>query len=386
MDSEETAQRVRAYLNDKKRQLGVALLLGETEQITKEADFLSKNLFGKAVVYVIPYNHIIRSHFKEWKLEFNDCVFIPTFKVWGSKLKEHLRYKATSTKEAPERHNVILRTWLGVHTIFETGSVSSLENIELLIRRQKLLSLEDSLKDKVPADEFEKLKADLQEMSGLFNLSEEENRKLQNENKALAGKVDILQDKNLTLEIEKEDQEKDYRRQLHNVRAAHAAETRKTPQDDGQLPREYPSSFKALQLFAPFYKHLVFAPKAWLPALDYEQFKEFRVAWEMLHDMDQVLWQLIFEEGGDIEKKFEERTPYGYAKGEGTQTTKDSKLAAKRRFEFDGKSWEMWAHIKYHTVPGRQLRIHFAVDNDKRRLIIGYIGEHMDNATTRTRH
>lgn len=57
-----------------------------------------------------------------------------------------------------------------------------------------------------------------------------------------------------------------------------------------------------------------------------------------------------------------------------------------RKFEFEGRPYEMWTHLKYGNRTGKQLRIHFAIDREKQRIIVGYIGEHMDNATTRTIH
>ena len=358
VNTPEIAKDILTYLRDPDRKLGVALLVGETKEILTEADFLSKNLFAKALVYVVPYNFKIRSYFKKWNLEFNECVFIPNFLVFDKSLSQALRYPATDSKTIEKHHSIILKAWLGVHPINERGAVSSLDNVEYLRRHEKLSALEEAIKTYVPADEYARIKQELQDVSGLFDLSEQEKSKLVDEKKKLKGQVAELEDKVLNSEIQREEQETAHKTELFNIQSAHAAEQRKSISNDGMLPREYPDSFHNLKLYAPFFRHLAFAPKAWDPAFEYEQFRDFGVAWGMLHDMDQVLWKLIFEEEGDIERKFEERTHFGYAKGEGTQTTKDPKMAAKRRFVFDGKAWEMWAHIKYHNTPGRQLRIH----------------------------
>lgn len=375
----ETAEKVAAYIESTNRKLAVVLLMGGTKDILEEANFLSKNLFAKALVFIVSYRPEIKKVFSRFRLEFNECLFIPTFAVRNSDLAKRLRYSITSHDKVKKRHDAILRGWLGCHPVNENGCVSDIKNVEFLIRRQMYLKLAEDLKGRVPAEDYERVAAELRDVSGLNSLYEEEN-------KELANRVGELEDRTATLEIEKKNLKDKHASQLHNLKATQDSLRLKTNEAAKVLPREYPNSFEALRKFAPFFQHLAFSDNAWEPALAYRQFKDFNVAWEMLYDLDQKMWDIIFNTRGDIEREFEDSTTYEYARGEGKQTKSNSKLSKLRKFVFEGKEYEMWQHLKYGNRPGKQLRIHFAVDNERRRIIVGYIGEHMDNATTSSIH
>lgn len=379
ISTEEEAEGILAYINSPERKLAVVLLHGETEEVRKEANFLSKNLFAKALVCVVPYKMEIKKVFRRLKMEFNECVFITSYPIYEEELKHKLRYFVTDRKKSKERQQIIFHAWLGVHPINEKGGVSDIENVALLIRRRQYFNLVNELKASISSEQYEKVKNELKDISGLNELFETENVELKN-------RVDELEERNLDLEIKNEDMEKEYATKVHNLRAAHESKCRKATSSSILLPREYPDSFQALRQYEAFYEHLVFANNAWEPAMEYRQFKDFNVAWEMLHDLDQKLWNIIFVKRGDIEREFEVSTVYEYARGEGKQTMNDTKLSRMRKFEFEGQEYEMWTHLKYGNRPGKQLRIHFAIDHNKQRIIVGYIGEHMDNATTRSIH
>lgn len=379
------AARIISYVESEDRKLAVVLLHGETKDTQEEADYLSKNLFGKALVYIVPYKVEIKKALARYRLEFNECLFIPNFRVHPT-LGRKLRYFVTNQKALEKTHQVLLHSWLGYHPINESGAVSDVDNVQLLIRRRKFFKLTELIQKSVPAAEYEEMKTQLEDMSGLFELSEAEKKELEEKAGKLEDRVDELENRNLDLELEKEGLKERHASEVYNMRAAQDSRSRKSSDSNVILPRDYPDSFAALKKFAPFYQHLVFSEKAWDPAFTYRNFRDFGVAWEMLHDLDQKLWEIVFVKRGDIEHEFESSTVFEYAKGEGAQTTNNARLAQMRRFEFEGRQYEMWPHLKYGNKPGKQLRIHFAFDNDKQRIIVGYIGEHMDNATTRTMH
>lgn len=379
------ASRIISYVESEDRKLAVVLLHGETKDTHEEADYLSKNLFGKALVYIVPYKVEIKKVLARFRLEFNECLFVPNFRVHKD-LGRKLRYFVTNQKALEKTHQILLHSWLGYHPINERGAVSDVENVQLLIRRRKFFKLAELIQKSVPAAEYEKMKTQLKDMSGLFELSEAEKKELEEKAGQLEDRVGELEIQNLDLQIKKDELEDKHAAEVYNIKATQESLMRKSAENVCVLPREYPGSFAALKAFAPFYKHLAFAEKAWDPALAYRNFKDFEIAWKMLHDLDQKLWEIVFVKRGDIEHEFESSTVFEYAKGEGAQTTNDARLVQMRRFEFEGKQYEMWPHLKYGNKPGKQLRIHFAFDNDRQRIIVGYIGEHMDNATTRTMH
>ena len=383
----EQAQRVRSYMDSDDRKWAVVLLHGETKEVKREADYLSKNLFGKALVFIVPYKIEIKRIFGNLRLEFNECVFIPSFWVRDGDLAKKLRYFVTDKERLAIRHQVILHGWLGVHPINEAGQVSDIENVQLLIRRRQYFKLSEVIKGCVSTEEYEKIKDELKEMSGLFDLSEAEKKELEEKAVKLEDRVGELENRNLDLEIEKEDLKEAHATEVYNIKATHESQIRRSSAQVNMLPAEYPNSFEALRKFVPFFSgRVVFADEAWTPALKYREFDDWENAWGMLHSLYTVLWPLVFERDCDIANEYESRCRYGYARGEGRTTVRDNNLARMRVFTYDGKQYEMWAHIKYGNKLGEELRIHFAVDNERRRIIVGYIGEHMDNATTRTMH
>ena len=66
---------------------------------------------------------------------------------------------------------------------------------------------------------------------------------------------------------------------------------------------------------------------------------------------------------------------------EGSQTNRDSRLERLRRVQFDGKPWDVSPHVKW----GSGFRVHFALDREARRVVVGHCGDHLDTAGTRRR-
>jgi hypothetical protein len=109
------------------------------------------------------------------------------------------------------------------------------------------------------------------------------------------------------------------------------------------------------------------------------------IAWEMCFNLVTKGYDLFFNTGGGDKKKlFKEQTGFDMAMTEGKQTKKDSRLMDLRQIEFDGQQFDMTPHLKYDTKPEKLLRIHFAIDDKNQRLIIGHVGAHIENATSRT--
>ena len=59
-------------------------------------------------------------------------------------------------------------------------------------------------------------------------------------------------------------------------------------------------------------------------------------------------------------------------------------LSKMREFEYDGNKIKMFQHVGIGTARSKSetIRIHFFVDRKKRKIIIGYCGEHLDVKST----
>ena len=108
------------------------------------------------------------------------------------------------------------------------------------------------------------------------------------------------------------------------------------------------------------------------------------VAWECLYAVATVLPRLAFEEfSKDLPSLFRSQTGFELSLTEGKMTKKDSALMSLREITFDDRQWNMSPHIKYGTRSPKCLRVHFALDDDAQRVIIGYCGDHIKTAGTR---
>lgn len=112
------------------------------------------------------------------------------------------------------------------------------------------------------------------------------------------------------------------------------------------------------------------------------------IAWECIYAAAVVLPRLAFDEGvssGLLPARFKEATTFDMAMTEGKQTKNESRLTELRKTMHGGREWDVSAHIKYGTKAPRCLRIHFALDNEGKRVVIGHCGDHLETAGTRRR-
>ncbi len=114
--------------------------------------------------------------------------------------------------------------------------------------------------------------------------------------------------------------------------------------------------------------------------------------WECLVALHEVLWPLHFDDADvvDEERKvhripaqFSARTGIDYSVNESAMTNRDSNLMRQRRITVDGRAYDFSAHLKVGNKAKDALRIHFAVDEDKKRILVWHCGEHLDTAGTR---
>jgi hypothetical protein len=83
---------------------------------------------------------------------------------------------------------------------------------------------------------------------------------------------------------------------------------------------------------------------------------------------------------GDSEARHHFRK--SYAPREAETVTKNKKAKALRTFEYNGKSVEMWRHIRIGVKPSvsETLRVHFHWDVANKKIVIGHCGAHLDHS------
>ena len=111
------------------------------------------------------------------------------------------------------------------------------------------------------------------------------------------------------------------------------------------------------------------------------------IAWPCLFQMATTLHDLFFvesEKGIDIEKEFNDRTGLGLAMTEGRQTKRDPSLLKLRTIVYEGKKISIVPHVKSGTKKPKLLRVYFYPDQEKKRIIVGHCGDHLDNHSTQS--
>jgi hypothetical protein len=129
-----------------------------------------------------------------------------------------------------------------------------------------------------------------------------------------------------------------------------------------------------------------FADEA-LASAEKASFEDVGEAWTLLWSIATILAPLYFEYSltpEQIRAQFEEQSGFELALTEGRATNRDKKLMARRAISFEEKEYDITPHAKSRDG-NRFLRVHYGIDRESRRLIIGHCGDHLDTAGTRRR-
>lgn len=111
--------------------------------------------------------------------------------------------------------------------------------------------------------------------------------------------------------------------------------------------------------------------------------------WSALYDLRTIAYELYAtNERMDVAKEFNARSKFKYARSAGMMTRKNNSLMQQYFDEYDGRQINVETHIKNgnkETDP-KFIRIYFAYDEQTERLVISYMGAHLDNYSTRFMH
>jgi len=150
------------------------------------------------------------------------------------------------------------------------------------------------------------------------------------------------------------------------------------------LPTLPESLSDVAQLARRAFPRLVITDQALKTAAEYHQCKCVCEAWEILRHLSEALHPLKFDERElDLEGAFRARTGYVLSMREGKQTQADARLMRLRRLQHGEQEYDMTPHVKHGTQEPRLVRIHFNFDEPSRRIVVGHIGRHLPNYTTK---
>ena len=107
-------------------------------------------------------------------------------------------------------------------------------------------------------------------------------------------------------------------------------------------------------------------------------------ATKMLWHLATTMHDLVFaENSGDLERAFADRTGIEFSRAERRQTNRLKEAQAARSIVFEGRPFDITPHLKEGSDPKTGLRIHFAFDHDKSRIVVGHCGDHLVTSGTR---
>jgi hypothetical protein len=128
---------------------------------------------------------------------------------------------------------------------------------------------------------------------------------------------------------------------------------------------------------------LYFTDRAVKSAVGYQI--DLNVAWECLRSMATVLHDLYFNQeltAREIAQQFKGKTGYDLALFESETTKNNKKFAALRQDTFDKRTIDISAHVKHRNNKPNLLRVHFYPHTEKKLLVIGHCGDHLDTMKT----
>ena len=112
--------------------------------------------------------------------------------------------------------------------------------------------------------------------------------------------------------------------------------------------------------------------------------------WACLFQVARVLVDLYRNGTRDIETAFKENTGWELATSEGAETRKIADMMSLRKDVYEGREISVEPHIKFPKsvlkTGAKYQRLYYAYDSLSRKVIIGYVGDHLENYLSLSYH
>ncbi|PWU09500.1 MAG: hypothetical protein C5B50_27365 [Verrucomicrobia bacterium] len=335
-----------------------------------EAGRLARALAGKCQVVVVATNQDLGDelrHFlpEDYWVSFGYFrVFFPFHQRPNSPAR-HRWYNIESSDYEMQRDGLV-HGLLRNHILQERHAVQTVDDVNRLVAREKLLNL----KAANPAQQKE-----LEEFFKIQGEVEEQLKRAEAEASSYANQVDDLEKQNGELN--------------HKIRALQA-QLEAASDDEGVnvselLPSLPTNLLEVAKLAARAFPRLIITQNALRAASDFGGCRCVTEAWEILRHLQSYMWELKFKPDGQVdwERTFRETTGYDLAMSEGKQTQDDKKLMRLRKISHDGREYDITPHVKHGNQEPRLVRVYFAFDEIGKRIVVGHIGRHIPNYTTK---
>ena len=103
----------------------------------------------------------------------------------------------------------------------------------------------------------------------------------------------------------------------------------------------------------------------------------WRCLWAMATDLHEILFSDTGAKG-DVAQRFLDRSGFEVTLTEGKQTKNDKNLMKLRKLKYMGAEVDITPHVKYGSKAPKCLRVHFYADHEKKVVVVGHCGDHLD--------
>jgi len=362
------------WIKSRQRSYAIIVFNPESDEMRGEASALARDLAGKSQVFVLDDDPDLADELRIylnaelWVSRGKFRIFYPLNPAFPR--SERHRWFDPLDMDYPTKREALVSNLLRVYHLEEPKSVTNISEVGRMV---SMIALRKRLSENSASD------ADMEEFQEMWDSREKEFEEREN----------VLKEESERWMSECE-QAEDELRALKSKLASFEFGTSKTVNDSCDLLSEVKRHVRNLSEIVGVFSRihgdrLIFADEAFKSAEEYTNCQILDRAWEILQHIATTLYDLKFENSdpGDIALQFQHASGFEYAKTEGKQSKGDASICASRKITVNSKSYEIWPHIKWGTKPPKTLRVHFAFCEDTKKIVIGYVGEHMRNATTR---
>jgi len=112
--------------------------------------------------------------------------------------------------------------------------------------------------------------------------------------------------------------------------------------------------------------------------------------WACLFQVARVLVDLYRNGVRDIESAFKKCTGWELAPTEGAMTREISDMMSQRKDIYEGREISVEPHIKFpksaRKTGAQYQRLYYAYDPETRKVVVGYVGDHLENYLSLSTH
>lgn len=363
------------FISSPARRYPLLVVNGDSPQAVREANRMATETTGKCLVAIISENVDLAEEIRQFlpadfRINYGHLrVFFP-FVGSNNNFTRHRWFEIANPSFSANRE-ALVSGLLRNNILREDEAIESIEDVQHVETRARLIALKLSTDSK---------SAELAEFFKHFEEVEKQKDEFKKLSDSFASEVDSLEEqvrqiswKNQEMQLRLETlgkRQESERVQLHEL-----------------LPTLPDSLSRVLKAAGKFYSNLCITPNAVKSAEDDTGNECINETWEILGQLNNMLHRLKFESETaiDLEAAFDANSRYELAMSEGKNTKKDSKLMGLRLIEFEGETFDITPHVKYGNRAPKMVRVHFSFDEDKKRIIVGFVGSHMENATSKRR-